>query len=123
MKASIKLLTTWLTPLILFMGFLWTTGCATQTRNPLEGWHFCPSQDPGKLDKAIQDDYQNYIQTLPAKEKSSVGTIHLFEDGNGQHAVQIEIGLNGTWWEHVLIYDKNNQRIKKIKYSSGHYRS
>ena len=87
------------------------------------GWHFCFSQDPNKLDKAIAANYQDYIQKLPSEERNYVGTIHLFEDGAGRHAVKIEIGLNGTWWEHVLIYDKNNKRIKTIKYSSGGYRS
>jgi len=44
-------------------------------------------------------------------------------DGAGQHAVQIEVALNGKWWRHILVYDKNNKRIKTIKYSPGHYRS
>ena len=110
---------------ILLAAVIWGTGCATPKHNfdPLNGWSFCFSQDPNKLDKAITDDYEGYIQKLPAEERNYVGTIHFFEDRTGEHAVNIEIGLNGTWWEHVLIYDKENKRIKVIKYANGHYRS
>jgi hypothetical protein len=31
--------------------------------------------------------------------------------------------LNGTAWNHVLIYDKDNKRVKVIKYVGYHYRS
>jgi hypothetical protein len=92
--------------------------------NPLAGWHFCFSQDPNKLNKAITVDYQDYIQTLPPKERQFVqGGISLFEDGTGRHAVKIEIPYYGVWREHVLIYDKDNKRIKVTTYSGGGYRS
>jgi hypothetical protein len=51
-----------------------------------------------------------------------VGNV-LFEDGTGQHAVEIRIGLDATNWRHILIYDKNDNRIKTIKYADGHYAS
>ena len=110
---------------ILLAAIVWGTGCSTPkpTPDPLVGWNFCFSQDPDKLDKAIRDDYQDYIQKLPSKEKKYVGVVNIFEDGTGQHAVKIEINLNGTEWSHVLTYDKNDKRIKVIKYVSGHYRS
>jgi hypothetical protein len=73
--------------------------------------------------KAISDDYHDYISKLSPEERKYVGPLQFFEDGAGQHAVEIEIALNGTWWFHVLIYDKNNQRVKVIKYSPGGYRS
>jgi hypothetical protein len=62
---------------------------------------------------------------MPPEEKYYVpgGNILFFEDGTGQHAVKISIPLNGTWWAHVLIYDKNNVRIKAVKYADGTYRS
>jgi hypothetical protein len=41
----------------------------------------------------------------------------------GQHAVKIEIPLNGAYSEHVLFYDKENKRIKVIVYSGGRYAS
>src|SRR6266567_3226907 len=84
--------------------------------NPIAGWRFCWSQDPNKRDKAIRDDYQDYINKLPPKKRNYVGSVFFFEDGAGQQAVQIEIDLDGTRWEHVLIYDKNNKRVKEVKY-------
>ncbi len=42
------------------------------------------------------------------------------EDGKGQHAVDIEMsgkgGIFKSLWRHILIYDKDNHRIKTIKY-------
>ena len=95
--------------------------CSTSkpTLDPLAGWR--PASH--SADKAIVDDYQNYIQTLSPEEKKYLGPISYFEDGTGQHAAVITMGLNGTWWRHILIYDKDNKRIKTIKYSSGGYRS
>jgi len=104
--------------------FVFAVGCAAPTPapNPLAGFSACFSQDPNNLDKAISDDYNAYVQNLPAKERKHVGPIQLFEDRTGQHAVRIEIALNGTDWAHVLIYDKENKRVKAIKFISGHYR-
>jgi hypothetical protein len=87
--------------------------------DPLAGFHVS-SFDPNK---AITDDYKNYIQKLSPEEQKRAGPIFYYEDGTGQHAVLIKIGINGTVWEHVLIYDKNDKRIKTIKYASGNYRS
>ncbi len=93
-----------------------------QPSDPLAGWHFAGLT---KLDsnKAVTDNYKDYIQTLPPEERKFVAYIEYFEDGTGQHAVKITIGLNGTNWRHVLIYNKDNERIKTIKYVSGHSRS
>jgi hypothetical protein len=97
--------------------------CSTSkpTLDPLAGWR--PASH--SADKAIVDDYQNYIQTLSPEEKKYLGPspAGLFEDGTGQHAIQITVGINGTVWRHVLIYDKDNKRIKTIKYASGDYMS
>ena len=57
------------------------------------------------------------------KKEKRAGLIFFFENETGQHAVQIRIGINGTSWEHILIYDKDNKRIKAIKYISGRYAS
>ncbi len=115
----------WLIFPIILATIILIVGCATPkpAPNPLEGWHFCVSQDPDKLNKAIIDDYRDYIEKLPTEEKKYAGPIHTFEDGTGRHAVMIIIGLNGTVWRHVLIYDKDNQRIETIKYASGDYHS
>jgi hypothetical protein len=106
--------------ILLATSICWT-GCemfASHT-NPLAGWHSA-SKNP---DKIIEKDYQDYIQTLSPEERKYAGPVLVFEDGTGQYAVDINIGINGTSWHHVLIYDKDNKRIKTIKYSSGNYGS
>jgi hypothetical protein len=109
-----------LTFLVLFAALFWTTGCATHL-DPLAGWK--PDFDSRPGDQAIEKDYHDYIQKLPPEEKKYAGPIECFKDGTGQHAIVINIGINGTSWKHVLIYDKNDKRIKTVKYSSGNYRS
>ena len=106
--------------------FLCGFGCSSSkpTPDPLVGFHV---SDIVNLDsnKAITDDYKAYIQTLSPEEKQRLGPypVSFFEDGTGQHAVDIRIGINGSNWHHVLIYDKDNKRIKTIKYVSGNYAS
>jgi hypothetical protein len=101
--------------------FLCGFGCSSSkpTADPLAGFHPA-SKNP---DQIIEKDYQDYIQKLSPEERKFANVSGYFEDGTGQHAVQIEIPLNGTWWFHVLIYDKDNKRIKTIKYSPGKYAS
>lgn len=117
--------TTRFTLCILLAALVWTVGCSglIHHSDPLVGWKPLFGRNYEKVDEAIKDDYQDYIQKLPLEEKNNVGPIFLFEDGTGQHAVQTSIPLNGTWWRHVLIYDKSNKRIKAIKYASGGYQS
>jgi hypothetical protein len=112
---------------ILLAAFVCAVGCTTRkpTSDPLAGWHICRPQNPSRFNKAITDDYKDYIQKLPAEERFRVrdSNIWFLEDGTGQYAVNVQIPLNGTWWQHVLIYDKDNKRVKTIKYASGGYRS
>jgi hypothetical protein len=109
-----------LTFLFLFAALFWSAGCATHP-DPLAGWHRA-SKNP---DQPIVNDYQDYIQHLSPKEKNNLGPspASYFEDGTGQHAIRIKIGINGKEWEHILIYDKDNKRIRVIKYVAGHYMS
>ena len=93
--------------------------CSAPKPDPLAGWKSA-SKNP---DQAITNDYQDYIQKLPPKGKDFVGSVIFFEDGTGQHAIDIGIGVNGRWWRHILIYDKENNRIKVIKYKTGGYQS
>jgi hypothetical protein len=44
----------------------------------------------------------------------------LYEDGTGNHAVGFEIP-HGEIWGYVLIYDKNDKRIKAARYIKGYY--
>ena len=91
--------------------------------NPIAGWKILFSRNYDNLNPAIKDDYNAYIKALPSDERNGVGPIQFFEDGTGQHAVSITMYVNGTDWCHVLIYDKDNKRIKIYKYISGHARS
>ena len=88
--------------------------------DPLAGFH-AASKNP---EQVIVDDYQNYIQKLLPEEKKYLGAVFYFEDGTGQHAVRIESDINGKdCWYHILFYDKDNKRIKIIKYFYGSYSS
>jgi hypothetical protein len=86
----------------------------------LSNWNLVIGHEPSP---PITKDYQDYIAKLPATERKVAGMIQFFEDGTGQHAITIVVGLKGTWWRHILIYDKGNKRINTIKYASGAYRS
>jgi hypothetical protein len=104
---------------MLVLGF----GCNTSkpTPDPLAGFHAAY----GKVDQSIVNDYQNYIQTLSPEEKKYLGPYpgKFFEDGTGRHAVQIEVDLQPNAWYHVLIYDKDDKRIKTVKYVDHQFRS
>jgi len=88
------------------------------TPDPLSGFHVSDLQNLDS-NKVITDDYKNYIHILSHEEQKFIAGIEYFEDGTGQHAIKITIGLNQRNWRHVLIYDKDNKRIKAIKYISG----
>ena len=101
--------------------FLCGFGCSSlkPTPDPLAGFH-AASKNP---DQIIEKDCQDYIKGLglkPGNGNEYVAYIEFFEDGTGQHAEKITIFKNFTNWEHVLIYDNNNKRIKTTKYISGH---
>jgi hypothetical protein len=109
--------------ILLAASFYWT-GCemfASHT-NPIAGWQSSSLTNFGS-NKAISDDFQTYINRLPPKLRNGVGPMQFYQDGTGQHAVMVEIALNGTDWAHVLIYDKDNKRVKVYKYVAGHYQS
>jgi hypothetical protein len=112
---------------ILFAALLLFAGCSCSapkpTPDPLTGFHFS-SLDNLHSTKAIMDDYQNYIQKLPPNESGPYfGPVFYFEDGTGQHAIRIETNENNERWYHVLIYNKENKRIKLIKYCEGRIQS
>jgi hypothetical protein len=98
-------------------------GCATQKPDPLAGWNKLFSADTEKLNSAIKNDFQEYLQSLSPRERDDARYAHYYEDGEGQHAIRFEVPINGADWAYVLIYDKDNKRIKTIKYVSGHYAS
>src|ERR1035438_4659775 len=89
-----------LTFLVLLATIFWTAGCVwfVHHPDPLAGWQRCFSQDPDKLDKTMEADYQKYVKTLPQNDQKFILTINFFEDGTGQHAAKILIDSNGTEW-------------------------
>lgn len=97
---------------------VWTVGCAGLVHHPdpLVGWQIDFNEQPNQ---AVVNDYQNYIKQLPPQERQLATVDEWLKDGTGQHAIKITIGLNHKNWRHILIYDKNNRRIKTIKYISG----
>jgi hypothetical protein len=114
--------TTRFTFCILLAALVWAAGCASRTPDPLVGWKVDFDHQP---DQAIVKDYQDFIQKLPAKERDYVGTTDFVEDGTGQHAVSIEVFSNHTnaAWRYALIYNKENKRIKVIKYGFRRFMS
>ncbi len=92
------------------------------TPDPLAGYHWSSLVNLDN-NKAISEDYQAYIQTLSPEEKRNVSPLHFYEDGTGQHAIDFAVGVNGRFTRHILIYDKENKRIKVIKYKTGWYQS
>jgi len=80
--------------------------------DPLTGFHAA-----GKgLDHSIVKDHETYIQNLSPEEKQSLGPYpaSFFKDDTGQHAVRIKTGMDGDSWEHILIYVKNDKRVKTL---------
>lgn len=86
--------------------------------DPVAGWKGDFKYQPTE---AIVRDYQEYLNKLPHNQKAYASVGDWLGDGSGRHAIVIEIALNGTWWRHVLIYDKNDKRIRTVKYIWGHY--
>jgi hypothetical protein len=128
---------------ILFSAMLvWTAGCGiffpfpdwhpfTTHSDPLKGWTFREFDDflPSlqrhnyHLDKAITDDYQDFIKKNGLDPDGAI--TGFYEDGTGQHAVEFAAfppDQNATW-NYVLIYDKENKRIKVIKWNHIRYQS
>lgn len=109
---------------IFILASILATGCATKPKSdPLAGWNLLFSSDYKNLDKAIIEDSQSYIAALPRGESKYICFVSYLEDGKGNHAVKLDIALNGTDWSHVLFYDKDNKRVRVIKYVCGHYAS
>jgi hypothetical protein len=117
----------WLTLPVLIALLALTDGCVARLgRNPLEGWKGGQTASEGcSFDKAIVDDYRNYIRQLPAEERSHVDDfgIRFYESAAGERAVEIAIPINRIRWKHVLIYDQKNVRTKVIKYAASRYLS
>jgi hypothetical protein len=99
-------------------------GCNTSkpAANPLAGWKIDFNEQPSQ---AITRDYQDYIQKLPPEERTFVGPVFYLEDGTGQHAFDAEVSIKGknASWHYAFIYDKENKRVKVVKYGYTKYQS
>jgi hypothetical protein len=106
--------------------FLFGFGCNTSkpTPNPLAGFHEIDRKELNS-NKVLSIDYKDYIQKLPPKQNGYIGTVFIYENETGQHAVCIEIfeGNKNASWQHVLFYDKEDKRIKAIRYGHVKYQS
>jgi hypothetical protein len=128
MLFNMKIILNYLNCFILALGFcvMVMPGCNCSApkpiADPLAGFHVSDLQNLNS-NKAITDDYKAYIRTLSPDEQKFASVDYYFDGRGGQHAVQIRIPLNGTWYEHDLFYDKDNKRIKVIKRITGGYQS
>lgn len=106
-------------------GFSGCTPKSPASAFPGPGWGSQMMVKDGKVDPAIISDYQAYIATLSADERKWVeamdDNIMYSENGDGRLAIIIEIGVKGTYWKHILIYDTARKRIEATKSISGHY--
>ena len=72
--------------------------------------------------------YRNYhffeSGRAPVKRRYCYWLVHitLFEDGTGQHAVDMQMEFGGLGLRYVLFYDKLNVRTKAVKIK-WHYQS
>jgi hypothetical protein len=70
------------------------------------------------LDRAINDDYQNYLQKhgcIPIEIPT------FYENGTGQHAIKVQIEtLDRDLIVYIFIYDQSNTRTKVMKFFYGH---
>ena len=134
---------------ILLAASICWSGCemfASRT-NPITGWksikevgckdgEMSAEISPISGYETISDDVQKFVNKLPVdttrydpKVNSDrrwcywIEDMTFYEDGTGQHAVSFTIPVNGTDWGYVLIYDKNNKRVKAVRYVQGNYRS
>ncbi len=129
-----------LTALFLSATFSWLVviGCAMSkpTSDPLTGWksvgNISSQVDPegsflgsSPCNQTIIDDVKNFIQTFPPEERGAgAGPFQLYEDGTGTHAVGFRVFIGPyTSVQYALFYDKENKRVKAIKYGKTRYMS
>ena len=100
-------------------------GCTPRT-NPLKGWHGITAFVDAPVPDAIRHDAQDWFDSMSSIPKPGHGVdglITYWEDGTGQHAVVVEAYREGICWRYALIYDRDNRRIRVLKYSTGFHQS
>lgn len=114
------------------------SGCVApkQKSDPLAGWNpvgdisyrvnpegsFLGS-DP--CSQTIIDDVKRFIHTFPpAQRGAGAGPFQLYEDGTGQHAVGFEVFVGPyTSYRYALFYNKEDKRVKVVKYGETRHMS
>jgi hypothetical protein len=101
-----------------------TDPLAGWTYKPLPGWELPPlGHNTNHLDGSITKDYQTFIGDHHLTARPVTG---YFEDSTGQHAVQFDAFApeeENVEWTYVLIYDKNDKRVKVVKFNYRRYQS
>jgi hypothetical protein len=108
---------------VLSVALFMMAGCATP--NALVGWkQLLTRGDNEKLEKALRADAVNYMETVVGKDRAA-GPSWFYEDGSGQHAIGMEVFQKheNASWEYLIIYSKENKRVKVIKYGYRRYQS
>ena len=110
--------------LVLTLCALMIYGCSCSApkpaTDPLAGWQMDFSIPP--IDHLFEKDWQEYILTLSPGEQQYTHIDSIYKNATGQHAVKIEIDVDGKdCWYHVLFYDKENKRVRVVKYFFGRY--
>ena len=113
--------------------YLGVSACAPPVphNDPMQGWQEVrtfaePFYKTVPIPKTIRQDVQAFIRTLSGQEKYDTEADFnelYWEDGTGQHAVVFNVPHDGEHWHYALIYDRNNRRVKVLKYSTGSYMS
>ena len=108
---------------LLIVSVLGATGC-TPHSDPMKDWkEVKPFSDPA-VPESIKQDATTFFQTLSGQERSwwvnnGDFAATYWENGTGQHAVILKCPHDGECWCHALIYDRDDRRIKVLKYSTG----
>ena len=108
----------------LLTAFIMAAGCVPKpTPNPLVGWQRDYNTRPD--DPIIEKDCNDFMQTFQPVGQRPAQVTGIFKDGAGQHAANIEIFEyhKNASWQYFLIYDKDDKRIKVIKYGYCRYQS
>lgn len=127
----------WLIFLFLLVVLMWAAS-HIPAYNPLKDWNLvgnidhqidpkrypypvgAPPYIPGTIqcDQVIIDDVTNFLQTYPYKGNYT-SLFRLYENGTGEHAVDFVVQVAPyTVSRYALFYDKENKRVKAIKFGT-----
>lgn len=90
--------------------------------DPLAGWQKAYKEEPSQ---AIEKDYRDFIQKLQSEGKGQAQVTGYYKNESGQHLINIEIFEHdkNASWQYALVYDKDDKRVKMIKYGYVEYQS